>query len=183
MSDYSQETAIQVTPAKGAHQRWTTNGSCLTIQYPASAELPSNRANKRNSLIHPLRGAILGALRDADDDDDIKVSIVRGDGPSFSAGYDLAGGNTDYELPFFTAQGEGQWPRHVTEGWMSIWDLANRSSHRFTDTAWQAVANSPLAVISSTWPKMPKWVTRPPGSVSPTCTFMPGSWGCARRWK
>jgi len=83
-----------------------------------------NRANNRNSMIHPLRGAILGALRDADDDPDVKVSIIRGDGPSFSAGYDLAGGNEGYELPFFTASGEGQWPRHVTEGWMSIWDLA-----------------------------------------------------------
>ena len=28
------------------------------------------------------------------------------------------------DLPFFSAQGEGQWPRHVTEGWMSIWDLS-----------------------------------------------------------
>jgi len=83
-----------------------------------------NRADKRNSLIHPLRGAILAALRDADDDASVKVSIVRGDGPSFSAGYDLAGGNEGHDLPFFTAGGEGQWPRHVTEGWMSIWDLA-----------------------------------------------------------
>jgi enoyl-CoA hydratase len=50
--------------------------------------------------------------------------IVRGAGPSFSAGYDLGGGNEGYELPFYTPGGEGQWPRHVTEGWMSIWDLA-----------------------------------------------------------
>ena len=28
------------------------------------------------------------------------------------------------DYPFFTAAGEGQWPRHVTEGWMGIWDLA-----------------------------------------------------------
>jgi enoyl-CoA hydratase len=27
-------------------------------------------------------------------------------------------------MPYFTAHGDGQWPRHVTEGWMSIWDLA-----------------------------------------------------------
>ena len=91
---------------------------------PGVRRITFNRANKRNSLIHPLRGAILGALRDADDDPAVKVSIIRGDGPSFSAGYDLAGGNEGYELPFFTAAGEGQWPRHVTEGWMSIWDLA-----------------------------------------------------------
>ena len=27
-------------------------------------------------------------------------------------------------MPHFTAGGEGHWPRHVTETWMSIWDLA-----------------------------------------------------------
>ena len=53
-----------------------------------------------------------------------EVSIIRGAGPSFSAGYDLGGGNEGYELPYYTPGGEGQWPRHVTEGWMSIWDLA-----------------------------------------------------------
>ena len=91
---------------------------------PGVRRLTMNRPEKRNSLIHPLRGAILEALREADMDPTIKVSIIRGAGPSFSAGYDLAGGNEGYALPFFTADGEGQWPRHVTEGWMSIWDLA-----------------------------------------------------------
>ncbi len=27
-------------------------------------------------------------------------------------------------LPHFTSAGEGQWPRHVTETWMGIWDLS-----------------------------------------------------------
>lgn len=91
---------------------------------PGVRRLTMNRPEKRNSLIHPLRGAIIEALRAADEDDEIKVSIIRGAGPSFSAGYDISGGNAGHELPFFTASGEGQWPRHVTEGWMSIWDLA-----------------------------------------------------------
>ena len=52
------------------------------------------------------------------------MPIIRGAGPSFSAGYDLGGGNEGHELPFYTPAGDGQWPRHVTEGWMSIWDLA-----------------------------------------------------------
>ena len=90
---------------------------------PGVRRLTMNRPEKRNSLIHPLRGAILEALREADMDPTIKVSIIRGAGPSFSAGYDLAGGNEGYAT-VFTADGEGQWPRHVTEGWMSIWDLA-----------------------------------------------------------
>jgi enoyl-CoA hydratase len=83
-----------------------------------------NRPEKRNALNHPLRRDIMDALREGDLDDDIKVMIVRGNGPSFSAGYDLAGGNEGQELPHYTAPGEGHWPRHVTETWMSIWDMS-----------------------------------------------------------
>ena len=83
-----------------------------------------NRPEKRNALNHPLRGAILNQLKVNDQDPDVRVTIIRGAGPSFSAGYDLGGGNEGYDLPFYTPPGEGQWPRHVTEGWMSIWDLA-----------------------------------------------------------
>jgi len=121
MSEYGEQTSNPSVASDTADDHeWVI----LDDPIPGVRRITFNRANKRNSLIHPLRGAILGALRDADGDPDIKVSIVRGDGPSFSAGYDLAGGNEGYELPFFTASGEGQWPRHVTEGWMSIWDLA-----------------------------------------------------------
>ena len=88
---------------------------------PGVRRLTMNRPEKRNSLIHPLRGAILEALQEADTDPNVKVSIIRGAGPSFSSGYDLSGANAGHDMPFFTAGGEGQWPRHVTEGWMSIW--------------------------------------------------------------
>jgi enoyl-CoA hydratase len=91
---------------------------------PMVRRITMNRPEKRNSLIHPLRGAILESLRAADRDPNVRVMIVRGAGPSFSAGYDLAGGNEGHELPYYTPGGDGQWPRHVTEGWMSIWDLA-----------------------------------------------------------
>lgn len=83
-----------------------------------------NRPEKRNALNHALRGELLHALQAADQDDDVHVMIVRGAGKSFSAGYDLGGGNEGLEYPFFTPAGEGQWPRHVTDGWMSIWDLS-----------------------------------------------------------
>ena len=83
-----------------------------------------NRPEKRNALNNPLRGALFAALREADDDDAVRVTIVRGAGSCFSAGYDLTGDHQGVGLPFFTSAGEGQWPRHVTEGWMSIWDLA-----------------------------------------------------------
>ena len=120
MSEYGEQTSNPSAAVTADDHPWVL----LDDPIPGVRRITFNRANKRNSMIHPLRGAILQALRAADDDPSVKVSIIRGDGPSFSAGYDLAGGNEGYELPFFTAQGEGQWPRHVTEGWMSIWDLA-----------------------------------------------------------
>src|SRR4051794_28695935 len=91
---------------------------------PHVKRITMNRPEKRNALNHPLRGAILGALVEGDQDENVHVQIIRGAGPSFSAGYDLADGNEGHELPFYTPPGEGQWPRHVTEGWMGIWDLA-----------------------------------------------------------
>ena len=91
---------------------------------PRVRRITMNRPEKRNSLIHTLRGAILETLRAHDQDPDVSVTIIRGAGPSFSAGYDLGGGNEGQEMPYYTPGGEGAWPRHVTEGWMSIWDLA-----------------------------------------------------------
>src|SRR6516164_10836267 len=91
---------------------------------PRVRRITMNRPEKRNSLIHTLRGAILETLREHDQDRDVSVTIIRGAGPSFSAGYDLGGGNAGLEMPYYTPGGEGAWPRHVTEGWMSIWDLA-----------------------------------------------------------
>jgi enoyl-CoA hydratase len=86
----------------------------VLVDYPLEQvkRVTLNRPEKRNALFHPLRGAIMDALQEGDLDDEVKVMIVRGAGPSFSAGYDLGGGN------------EGQWPRHVTETWMSIWDMS-----------------------------------------------------------
>jgi enoyl-CoA hydratase len=90
---------------------------------PMVRRITMNRPDKRNALNHPLRGAILNALREHDQDPNVRVSIIRGAGPSFSAGYDLGNGNEGHELPFYTPPGDTHWPRHVTEGWMSIWDL------------------------------------------------------------
>ena len=98
----------------------------VLVDHPAPfvRRLTLNRPEKRNALNHPLRGALMEELRAADVDDEIRVTIIRGAGKCFSAGYDLGGGNEGHEYPFYTAGGEGQWPRHVTDGWMSIWDQA-----------------------------------------------------------
>jgi enoyl-CoA hydratase/carnithine racemase len=101
-------------------------GALVLVDEPAPhvRRITLNRPEKRNALNHPLRGQLIAALQAADLDDDVRVSIVRGAGTSFSAGYDLGGGNEGHDYPHFTAPGEGQWPRHVTETWMGIWDLA-----------------------------------------------------------
>jgi enoyl-CoA hydratase len=91
---------------------------------PQVRRITLNRPEKRNALNHALRGELLHALEQGDRDPDVRVQIVRGAGKCFSAGYELGGGNEGQEPPFYTAGGDGHWPRHVTTGWMGIWDLA-----------------------------------------------------------
>jgi enoyl-CoA hydratase len=90
---------------------------------PGVRRLTLNRPEKRNALNNALRGAILTALRDADADPAVKVSVVRGAGPAFSSGYDLSADNS-VDQPYYSPGGPGQWARHVVDGWLSIWDLA-----------------------------------------------------------
>ncbi|MGE4608095.1 MAG: enoyl-CoA hydratase-related protein [Myxococcota bacterium] len=81
-----------------------------------------NRPEKRNALNNQLRSEIFAALEQADRDPDVRVSILRGAGKCFSAGYDL-GANNAVDQPYHTSGGDGNWPRHVVEGWFHIWDL------------------------------------------------------------
>jgi enoyl-CoA hydratase len=100
-------------------------GNILLIDEPSPGirRLTMNRPEKRNALNNDLRGAILAALQEADADPAIKVSILRGAGPSFCSGYDLSANNAVGQ-PYYSAGGAGQWARHVVEGWFRIWDLA-----------------------------------------------------------
>ena len=91
---------------------------------PFVRRLTLNRAEKRNALSNELRGAVFDALEAADRDENVRVTIIRGAGSCFSAGYDLSRGGAAQELPFQTAAGAGQWARHVVEGCFRIWDLA-----------------------------------------------------------
>ncbi len=85
-----------------------------------------NRPEKRNALSNELRGLLFKALEDADRDPDVRVTILRGAGSCFSAGYDLSreSGRHAQGLPFYTSGGAGEWARHVVEGCFRIWDLA-----------------------------------------------------------
>jgi len=91
---------------------------------PGVQRITLNRPEKRNALNHPLRRQLLDALQRGDADDEVRVQVIRGAGPSFSAGYDLTGQNDGEDYPSYTAGGDGQWPRHQTDSWMGIWDLA-----------------------------------------------------------
>jgi enoyl-CoA hydratase len=91
---------------------------------PHVRRITINRPEKRNALNFAVMGGLLDALRAGDADDDVRVQIIRGAGSCFSAGYDLGGGNDGLEPPSYVPGGDGQWPRRVTEQWMSIWDLA-----------------------------------------------------------
>ena len=90
---------------------------------PQVRRLTLNRPQKRNALSNDLRAEVFAALEAADSDPDIRVTILRGAGACFSAGYDLGGGAAP-PYPFHTAGGAGHWSRHVVEGCFRIWDLA-----------------------------------------------------------
>jgi enoyl-CoA hydratase len=95
----------------------------LLIDDPAPhvRRLTLNRPAKRNALSNALRGEIFAALDAGDADPQVRVMVIRGAGPCFSSGYDLAGVGA---LPWHTAGGQGQWARHVVEGCFRVWDLA-----------------------------------------------------------
>ena len=81
-----------------------------------------NRPDKRNAMNNMLRAEVFDALYAADADENVRVSIIRGAGPAFCSGYDLAADLSE-DQPWRTAGGEGQWARHVVDGWFQIWDL------------------------------------------------------------
>ena len=97
----------------------------VLVDRPAAfvQRLTLNRPAKRNALSNALRARLFALLEAADRDDEVRVTIIRGAGTCFSAGYDLGGG-TAPPYPFHTAPGAGHWPRHVVEGAFRIWDLA-----------------------------------------------------------
>ncbi len=90
---------------------------------PGVRRITLNRPEKRNALNNRLRAEVFGTLESHDRDPQVKLTIIRGAGPAFSAGYDLSANNR-IEQPYHTADGLGQWSRHVVDGWFRVWDLA-----------------------------------------------------------
>lgn len=101
----------------------TQTYSIVDSPMPGISRITLNRPEKRNALNNALRAEIFSTLERNDADPDIRLTIIRGAGPAFCAGYDLSADNRVAQ-PFHTAGGLGQWSRHVVEGWFRMWDLA-----------------------------------------------------------
>lgn len=102
--------------------------SFIEVDTPAETvnRITLNRPEKRNALSNALRCELFAELERADKDRNVHVSIIRGAGKAFSAGYDLTSlsrGEPQTE-PFYTSGGLAHWPRHVVDGCFWIWDLA-----------------------------------------------------------
>jgi enoyl-CoA hydratase len=90
---------------------------------PHVRRLTLNRPTKRNALSYALRAQLFELLREADADPEINVIIIRGAGPSFSAGYDLAQDKSETP-PWPISTADGAWARHVLTGWFEMMDMA-----------------------------------------------------------
>ena len=93
-----------------------------------------NRPEKLNPLSHALRGEVYDALKEAEANPDIGVIILKGNGRSFSAGYDLApdpNETSEYTSHRSKMPDTGSthpqhydWSRHALMGHWVIWELA-----------------------------------------------------------
>jgi len=95
-----------------------------------------NRPEKLNALSNNLRGEVFHAMREAEATPEVGVIVLRANGRSFSAGYDLspsraAGADSPYVHPRSllpdtgtTHPGPQQWSRHVVMANFMIWELA-----------------------------------------------------------
>lgn len=68
----------------------TQTGVSVQVHYEGPvARLTLNRARKRNALSLELMDELLGALRCASSEPEVRVIVLEGAGPAFSAGHDL----------------------------------------------------------------------------------------------
>ena len=95
----------------------------VDVPRPGVSRITLNRPESRNAINNTLRGELYGQLEANDQDADIRVTIIRGAGSAFCAGYDLKANNRA-DQPFHTAGGDGNWARHVVDGFFRVWDLA-----------------------------------------------------------
>lgn len=90
------------------------------------ATLTLNRPEKLNAISAGMQREMLEALRDAERDPAVRVVVLKGEGRSFCAGYDVSGGtegsgprsSEGYSIATDRDRLEG-----FLRGWLAIWDL------------------------------------------------------------
>jgi enoyl-CoA hydratase len=79
-----------------------------------------NRPEKRNALSENLRQELAAALGDAERDEEVRVVVVKGEGPAFCAGYDLSPAQSMVETEMTISQ-DRQRCRHLVHYWLDMW--------------------------------------------------------------
>lgn len=136
-----------------------------------------NRPEKRTALSASLRRAVLDAVHDHDRDPAVSVTIIRGAGICFSAGYDLNQDPGDPGPGHPAGGGVGSFMREVTEGWMSMWELAKPVIAQVHGYCLAGGSELARAATSSTPPTMTRSGIPPCGSVRRTCSITHGCSG------
>ena len=134
--------------------------------HPFVRRLILNRPDKRNALSNHLRGALFKALEDADRDPDVRVTILRGAGSCFSAGYDLVTRESGRHVQGLPSARRRRCRRMgaVTsvEGCFRVFGISqSRSSRRFTVGVLRVDRSWRQPPTSSTSPKMRRSAIRP----------------------
>ena len=123
---------------------------------PRVRRITLNRPEKRNALNNTLRGEIFEVLEAADRDPGMSVTILRGAGTCFSAGYDLSANNS-LDQPYHSRGRAGAMVAACGRG--LVLDLGpgkarGRAGARLLPR--RRHANSPPPAISSMSPTMPR---------------------------
>ena len=87
------------------------------------ATLTLNRPDAFNAMSEALLDALAATIAQLASDPTLRAVVIEAKGKAFCAGYDLKANNRA-DQPFHTAGGDGNWARHVVDGFFRVWDLA-----------------------------------------------------------
>ena len=79
------------------------------------ARLTLNRPEKRNALNSTIRDEIVSALKAAERDDEVRVVLIEGAGPSFCSGYDINPAGSGRPSEYVSRQWFDGWTDHSLE--------------------------------------------------------------------
>ena len=82
-----------------------------------------DRPECRNAIDQNTLFELIDILKKFDIDDNVRVTIIKGNGICFSSGYDIKMDHLK-PLPYHLGGGVGKFQRSVVATWFSFWDLA-----------------------------------------------------------